>query len=300
MITIEKAQWLDARKEYIGGSDCAAVLGLSKWKTPYQLYLEKIGEAPPQDETWEMGRGTALEPPLRQHYADTTGRNVLLPERTMKHHKYDFIGYNPDGITEGGRLVEFKTAAYGQGWGEEGSDEIPQEYILQVQQGMLVSRLEVTDVTVSIAGNKPKYFIVEADLEIHEIIIEAEVKFWENVQNRAAPDPSINADVAHKFNRVNGQSIAATAHIAGLVFDLQRAKENIGVYYATKEKLEVEIKNFMGENESLIDSSGKPMTTWKLAKGAERLDRDGLKKAHPDIEKIFTKTGEPSRRFLVK
>lgn len=291
----------ESRRTFIGGSDAAAALGLSKWKTPYQLYLEKIGEAELQEETWEMARGKALEPLLRQHYANTTGREVMLPSKELRSEKYPFIGYNPDGLTDDKRLVEFKTAAYDNEWGEEHSDEIPTEYGLQVQHGMIVTGLMVTDVTVSIAGNKPKYFIVESDKELQEMIIEREHEFWhKNVLARVIPAALTNEDVAMRYKQFNPASIAADEITMEFLANLSASRKVLKDYEAEKEKYEVAIKSFIGENDTLLNSSGKVIATWKGAKGRETLDSAAIKLDHPDICAKYLKTGEPTRRFLIK
>jgi putative phage-type endonuclease len=293
-------EWHDDRMLGIGGSDCAAALGLSKYKTPFQLYQEKIGEAEPQDETWEMARGKALEPLLRQHYANTTGREVIVPHRAIVSEQYKWMRYNPDGLTED-RLQEFKTAAYGREWGESGTDEIPQEYLLQIQHGLIVTRRDVADCSVSIAGNAPKYFVIEADRELQQMIIEKEHDFWQMVTHRRAPEPTTNEDVAKMYSRVNGASIAADVVVQSYYDGLLNVREKIKYLETKKEEYEVAIKNFMGENETLLHIDGqKPLATWRQQAGARRIDSDLLKKELPEIASKYTKQGEPLRRFLLK
>lgn len=293
-------EWHAERRLGIGGSDAAAALGVSKWKTPHQLWLEKIGEAAPEDETWEMMRGKALEPALRQHYANTTQRVVELPYKAMVHPKYAFMRYNPDGLSQDGRLVEFKTAGYGKEWGEEQSDQIPHDYLIQVQHGMIVTGRSVCDVTVSVAANAPKYFVVEADRELQEMIIEREHEFWFKVENGIAPDPINNDDVAKIYSRVNGQSITATTEILEAMAGLKNIRNDIKLAEAEKERLEVIIKAFLGENETLLDDFGNTLATWKQQKGARRIDSDVLRANYPDIAASVTTIGDPIRRFLVK
>lgn len=294
-------EWHAARRQGIGGSDAAAVLGLSKFKTPYDLYLEKIGHAQPEPETWETARGKALEPLLRQHYADTTGRVVRVPHEAVVHPKYAFMRYNPDGLSDDGRLQEFKTAAYGKEWGDVGSDEIPQEYLLQVQHGMIVTMRPVADVTVSIAGNAPKYFVVEADSALQEMIIEAEAAFWDRVQNRNAPEPITNDDVAKMHSRVNGAAVITSREIVAALNDLRIVREDLKAAEAEKEALEVKIKHFMGGNEILVDADGRtPLATWKQQAGAERIDAEALRQSEPHIAAAYTRAGELTRRFLLK
>lgn len=292
-------QWHADRRLGIGGSDAAAALGLSKWKTPYQLYLEKIGESEPEDESWEMLRGKAMEPALRQHYANEKGHEVITYKTAIVSPKYPWMRYNPDGLTND-RLVEFKTAAYGHGWGVEDTDEIPQEYLLQVQHGMIVADRPITDVTVSIAGNKPKSFVVEADKELQEIIIEREAQFWENVKTLTPPDAISNDDVSRMYRAVNGKSIEITPEISERLTALRDIRTSIKSCEEEKERIEVYIKNFMGENEVLVSDTHVPLVTWKQQKGSRRIDADALRTNFPDIAAQVTTIGDPIRRFLVK
>ena len=299
---IGSKEWHDNRRQGIGGSDCAAALGLSKWRTPYQLYLEKIGEAEPQEETWEMARGKAFEPLLRQHYANETGREISVPKEPVRSDKYPFMTYSPDGLClSERRLQEFKTAAYGKEWGKVGSDEIPQEYLLQVQHGMIVMDYKICDVTVSVAGNKPKFFMVEADNDLQEMIVEGEAKFWDMVQSRTPPEAISNDDVFKMYSRVNGTSVVISPEIKIALRDLCVIRENIKLFEANKESMEVKIKSFMGAAEMLVDIDNfTNLCTWKQAKGAERVDTKALRARYPEIAAEVTNICETTRRFLIK
>lgn len=300
MSKVGTPEWHEERKKGVGGSDAAAALGVSKWKTPYQLYLEKTGEAEPVAETWEMSRGTIMEPLIRQNYADTTGRTVRLPEASIVCEKHPFMRFNPDGLTEDRRGLEIKTANSGIGWGEPGSDEIPTEYAVQVQHGMICLAYEVFDVTVSIGGTRPVIYEVPADRELQEMIIEGEARFWEMVQNRTPPEPVTGKDVARRYARSVGTSIEVNLAIMETLENLQKVRENLKLSENEKEQLEVAIKNFMGENEVLIDALGTVIATWKPSKPAERIDSKRLKTEQPVIAAQYTNIGEPVRRFLLK
>ena len=136
----------------IGGSDIAAIMGLSPWRTPYQVYQEKRGEAEGFTGNEATDWGIRLEPTIRQWYSDVTGRPVFRPEGILRHKQYDYMLANLDGYTEDRRVVEIKTARYGKGWGEPGTDAIPDYYALQVHHYMTITGYEVADVAVSIGG----------------------------------------------------------------------------------------------------------------------------------------------------
>ena len=49
IICKDRVEWLEARKDGLGASDAAALLGLSPWKTNVQLWEEKCGLVIPED-----------------------------------------------------------------------------------------------------------------------------------------------------------------------------------------------------------------------------------------------------------
>ena len=121
----QREAFLAERMKGIGGSDVAAILGLSKWSTPYDVWQSKLGLADPTPDNDAMKWGRLLEPVVRQAYAERTGLAVAVPSDPLVMPGYDFARANLDGIREDGRIVEIKTARYADGWGDEGSDEVP-------------------------------------------------------------------------------------------------------------------------------------------------------------------------------
>lgn len=65
-MTLSREQWLSERKKGIGGSDSAAVLGLSKWKSPYQVWCDKKGyNFLESSDNASLFWGRTLEPVIR-------------------------------------------------------------------------------------------------------------------------------------------------------------------------------------------------------------------------------------------
>src|SRR5574343_314525 len=120
--------FITARSTGIGGSDVAAILGLSKFKTPLAVYQEKRGELSPQPDNDAMRWGRYLEPVVRQAYDDATGYEVRVPTSMLRHPHHDFAVANIDGFVEDrtGRIFDAKTARTADGWGDAGSDQVPQ------------------------------------------------------------------------------------------------------------------------------------------------------------------------------
>ncbi len=293
-------EWLAARKAGIGGSDAAAALGISKWKTPLEVYREKVGESDGQPDNWFMARGRAMEPVIRQQYADETGEAVRICDGIFQHAQHSFMLFSADGITESGKLFEAKTANSKIGWGDEGSDQVPHEYLVQVQHGLAVTGLSEADIAVSFFGNSPVIFHIPARPDIQEMIIEGEREFWRKVQERVEPEATTSEELLDKFRIAHVDTgIEADEVTAELVARLRTTKEAIADLEVNEEELKAAIMQYMGANDTLL-YKGERLVTWKNRAGSKRMDSKALEAAYPDIAKQFTVAGSPTRTFLLK
>ena len=295
-------KYLEERRKGIGGSDIAAILGLSPFKTPYQVYQEKRREVEDWKGNQQTEWGSRLEPLLRQWYSDTTGRDVRLPEKIMYHAEYPFLMASLDGFTDDGRVVECKTARSSKGWGEPGTNEIPDYYALQCQHYLLVTGFDVADVPVSIMGGSPVLYEVPADIELQEMIIDGASTFWEMVENGTPPPPVTYADAIQRYGRIQCDGFAIANQDA--IFAQSKLitfNQNIKELEAEADEMKAALIIAMGGNaDTLLDVDGSPLCTYKMAKGRESLDSKRLEKELPDIYKAYLRTSEPSRRFLLK
>lgn len=296
------AAQLEERRKGIGGTDISAIMGLNPWRSPYQVYLEKRGESAPAEETPIMNWGLRVEPIIRQWYSDTTGNVVRIPEKMLVHKDIPYLYASLDGFTDSGHVLEIKTARSGREWGEPGTAEIPDHYALQVQQYMLITGFDVADVAVSIGGGVPELYFVEADKEIHEIIIETAATFWQRVQEGSPPEPTCYADAKQRYGRSDAQAeIEATDDILSTVEELADLKAAIKNYEKSAAEREGKIIAFLGDRgDILTDHYGNKIVTYKLGKGRKSLDSKALQKEMPEVYERYCRTNEPSRRFLLK
>lgn len=298
----DRAQWLADRQKGIGGSDVAPLLGLSPWRTPLDVYLDKRGELPEQDDNDAMFWGRALEPVIRQTYADRTGREVRVPAGILTHPQHGFMLATVDGLTRDGRVFEAKTARTDRGWGEPGTDEVPDAYALQVQHYLAVTGYAIADIAVLIGGSDFRLYHVEADASLQADLIAAEAAFWQRVLEGRPPEPVTYAEAVQRYGRsahaghvvADAEAIAAWQELVAVRATLKAAGER-------EDALKAVLMRALGDaGDTLTDQEGKPLVTWKLAKAADRFDTAAFKSAHPDLAAAFTVAGEPSRRFLVK
>jgi putative phage-type endonuclease len=132
------AEWHEHRSQYSNASESPAVMGLSPWMTPYQLWQLKTGKTQPTEATAPMKHGTEMEPTARAVYESKTG--IVMQPLVMTSGEYSA---SLDGITLSGDLiVEIKCPYKGKAselWQSVEVGEIPEMYNVQIQHQLMVS-----------------------------------------------------------------------------------------------------------------------------------------------------------------
>lgn len=264
------------RRSYIGGSDVAIILGLSTYKTPYQLWLEKTGAvdlSQAQEESQQQMWGNKLEPVIRDHFAEKHGLHIELPE-TIRHPEYDFLAANVDGyIPEMNAILEVKcSGAYqAKSWGEQGTDQVPEAYLCQAAHYCFVMDASRCYFAVLIGGNDYREYKYERDYALETDLLEACQNFWDCVQNNLAPAP-INADDVRKMfpENITGKTVKATGHILEKIGFLMQVRDKMKPFNEQIKSLEEKeaeykttIMEYMSDSETLLDNDSKPLITWK-------------------------------------
>jgi putative phage-type endonuclease len=296
-----REQFVNGRRRGLGGSDLASILGLSPWKTAYQVWREKTQPIEDTEPNAAMQYGNLIEPVIRQWYADETGRKVTVLKDMLHHPQYPFIIANLDGIADGQRVLEIKTAQYADDWGEPGTDEIPLPYSCQVQQYMMVTGFNVADVAVSFGGRMPVIYEVPADKDLHTILLEKMVEFWALVQSNTPPEPVTYADAIARFGGKSvGKVVVASEFIEDRVKALREIRQQCSTLEEQEKRLKADLMIELGENDTLVDPSGKVLATWKQSKATTKFDSDLFKLENPTIFSAYQKEQPGSRRFLIK
>ncbi len=178
-------EWHDERKGAIGGSDIAAIMGKSPWKSYYTLWAEKSGLiddhiAP----TMAMKLGTAFEPVIRQLWAEDNAQWLQVTDTgTWASNTFPTWKANPDGIIRwnNGELGILEIKHTSQWW-----DRLPDAYELQVQWYLHLLGLQ-RGVVVAVAGGYWREFEVEYDLELMQAVQLSVAEFEHLVANGIEP-----------------------------------------------------------------------------------------------------------------
>lgn len=262
-----REEWLTLRKQSIGGSDVAAVIGASRWSTPFKVWAEKTGRLERNKENSEyMYWGVVMEPILRAEFSKRTGFVVKEVNSIFASSEHEFLTANIDGyvVMENGEyaVLELKTAGlYSENDWENG---LPVEYYLQVQHYLYVTGLRKGYVAVLIGGNTFKHIIVDRDEEVINTIVSLAVQFW-NYYMAADVAPSVdskdNEILTKLYPRSQSSSIKFTEEMISVFEQYEAAKLLIDQGKKAKEEAEARIKASLKENDTALCATWK--VTWK-------------------------------------
>lgn len=190
-VAASREQWHATRLTGMGGSEVAALLGLSPWESRFSLWHRKTGLASPQPENDEMEWGTLHEPTIAAKFASLHPELRMRRTGTWRNHERPWQIANPDRLLTGpnGReILEIKTARDADGWGTPGTDEIPVYYRAQVLWYLDCFGWSTARIVVLIAGSDYREYVVHYDPAEAAILREAAAEFWASVQNGVRPD----------------------------------------------------------------------------------------------------------------
>jgi putative phage-type endonuclease len=310
-LNMTEAEWLAHRLKGIGGSDVATILGMNPYKSALRLYMEKTGELEPEmvdNEFVELGK--ELEPVLRKLFTKRTGYKVNKNNFILQHDTHEFMLANVDGEVlhpEKGRgILEIKTTSE---WnrGEWDSEKVPTPYMLQVQHYLAVSGYDFGYICVLIGGNKFRYWLVERDEELIEMLISAEQSFWENVQNRIPPDIDGHTDTKELLNSIYTPDEIVDEPMQldhNLIHDIEQIEDIKQKEKELKEQktfYENRIKKEMGEHEkAMVTENGTNYNvSFKFTNPKKSFDTKSFALDHPELHKEYVKEGKASRRFTI-
>ena len=213
---ITKAQ-LAARKDHIGSSDVAAILGISPWASAYDVWLQKTGKLEERRETNDaMEDGNLLEAVVLRWASKELGAIEKRPAMLEFRHDELPIVSHPDGIVkEDGVPVEVKTAGMRgpiQGnWGEPGTDQIPENYLIQCTVHMLCVKAEICHVPAWVGHRGRIMYQVKRNPDLVDVILERVAAFWQLVKSDTPPEGWPSYDIARTIRRQEGKRIALPA-----------------------------------------------------------------------------------------
>lgn len=320
--------WYRCRRTGIGGSDVSAVLGLSAYRSRFDVWVEKTETAPPEiedDDNTAPYWGKRLEPLLREEFAARAGVTVTLPG-TLRSVRWPWMTTNLDGLCSDGAIYEGKTASsYARSDWEDG--QVADHAELQAQHNMAVTGAHGCWVSCLLGGQKLEIRFVERNESIIASLVAVERAFWHDyvLTNQMPPADATAAfgeALSRRFPVADEDAVAIDAaernRLAALLAQAEAAKS----YLVAEDEAKNVTKQMLGSRTHLefYDAQGRrqEVATWKQTGNfdlkrftaenpdvaeefkikVEGFDLAGFKDAHPDLytqyrgRKLLMKKGD--------
>lgn len=298
------------RSKTIGGSDAAAVLGLSPFRTPLDVWMEKTGRRKPFTENRFTRLGNLLEPIVADIYAEETGFRVRDPAMTLTHHQFGVISGTPDRIATDSdnvsRVVEVKTAWTPRSiaaWGEPGTSDVPAHYNVQGVIYMALTGLDLCDFAV-FAGGDVKRYTIHRDRVAETQLLETLASWWEAHVVRDIPPDVTGGDLdllKTRWASSSGVMLTATPSVEEIAAKYAAVTARLAEAEAEADALKATLQSVIADADGIEGETFR--ATWKFAKASARTDWEAVARAAGASRELIesnTKLGAASRRFLFK
>jgi putative phage-type endonuclease len=295
-IGTDSEEWHRLRLGGLGGSDAGVVAGVSTWRSPYDLWSEKVaGVLPdPSDEKEYQRWGKLLEDPIAEEFATRTGIEVHRFARMVRNTDYPFMFANVDRLTGPANnldgVLEIKTTRFADQWAD---GQVPLTYGVQGQHYLAVLGLPVVHYACLIGGQELVITTVERNETLIADLVAIEEAFWQSVVAREAP-PADGSESTRKALqrrwRPDPDKMVELIDCADLIARRHFIIDAIKVAKEEVDEIDATIMETMGDAE-VATINGEKVVTWK---GSTRntIDTKALKEAHPALAAEFVKTTE--------
>jgi putative phage-type endonuclease len=309
------------RRNYLGGSDIGAILGLSKYRSALDVWLEKTGQSELTRTSLPLRFGSFAESFIAQEYTSATGFELIHDERPITHPQYDFLVGHVDRFVfesplekekvlleessqcAASHLLECKTANpfLQDDWGEPGSDQVPLPYLVQCIWYLMITGLKRCDLAVLFGNADFRIYQIHQDTELATMILDRAITFWEkHIKGNQAPPTQSEKDCLSLFNKGTAlKSIEAVSSTYELSLHLQLLTERIETQEKEVSSIRQHLMNEMQDAE-LLTYQGKTLATWKTPKQSYRLDSKRLEQDHPELALQYQTPIQNSRRLVIK
>ena len=280
---MERAEWLQLRRTGIGGSDAAAIVGLSRYATPYSVYMDKLGLLPELEDNEAMRQGRDLEEYVAARFTEQTGKKVQRCNYMIRNPRYPFALADIDrrivGENAGLECKTTSTLDVAQFRGVE----FPVKYYAQCVHYMATTGADRWDLAVLVLGRGFYVYTLERNEDEIAALMAAEGEFWEKVENRIPPDISGAEADTKAVETVWAESIGGEVELFGmaeLFRQIATAEETLAIAKKAKDEAINKIKLQLGTAER--GTCDGYSCTWKTQRRST-LDLESLRRDFPDI-----------------
>lgn len=292
-------EWLAHRTRSVGGSDAAAIVGLSKWATPYSVWAEKLGYTPPAEDNEAMRQGRDLEDYVAQRFCEKEGKKVRRENHIIINPDFPFAHANVDRIVVGEAAgLECKTTS-SLNLKKFKNGEFPDHYYVQCVHYMMVTGAKRWYLAVLVFGKGFYTYCIERDEAEIAALAKSEDTFWQYVLNKRPPMSDGEEATTDAIGAVYSEVTDTVCDLVMYESDLaerQRLNGEIKTLKKLRDAADNRIKSFMG-NAGYGESDGFKVT-WGQSERA-LFDRDRFTADHPGIDLTPYYNLTKSRTFRV-
>ncbi|GAA2773039.1 lambda-exonuclease family protein [Saccharopolyspora taberi] len=243
-------EWHAARAEGLGGSEIAAVLGLSPFESRFSLWHRKAGLAGAVEETEQMRAGKYFEDGIAAWFADEHPELQVRRMGTWRNRERPWQIANPDRSAkgpEGYEVVEIKNVYDADGWGEPGTDEVPVYYRAQVLWYLDVLGLSRARIAIAIAGCKFREYVVPYSADEAAILRREAVEFLRTIRERERPSIDEHTETYQVIREMHPDIDPAQVEISRqLAWQFRTAHEAYSAAKAEKQAATSAVADAMG------------------------------------------------------
>jgi putative phage-type endonuclease len=281
----------DARRKVLGGTDISAIVGLNPWRTAHDVWMEKLGLATTSIDPEIAEMGKLLEVPIGRKYSRVTGWKLRRPNpenprfpcfmRSTDPEK-SWFGGSPDYfVVDQPRLMDCKTARIADHvkWGEEGTDAIPHQYLIQAHWYLALTELGFCDIATLFGVHDFRIYTVPRDKDLEGILLERGEKFWkDHILTKTPPAVDYSEGAARMLATLHPEHdealLIADAADEELARQLKTTKQAISLAYRESDLLENKFKETIGDHAGIQGDGWK--ITWKRSRDSESVDWEAV------------------------
>jgi putative phage-type endonuclease len=316
MTFVHDLNWHLERQRGIGASQAAAIIGVSPWQTPKQVYdyLTTEYTEPEGPTPLRLWLGLRLEPVIAELFEAREGVKLRRPPKRywhrngVMHCELDYL------VTGQPEHVECKVANFGDDWGPDGSTEIPIHYYPQVQAQLAVTGNLRCHVAVLYHGQELRVFTIERDPDYIADLETVLVDWYQTYVLTGTEPPLIGRDIEvlrQRYPSDDGTELIATPEQTMAVERLRLARLAKADATADEDNIKAELMSQMGAASKLVGpgfsisyKQSKPSTKveWELVAKAYRkmLDEgsyEALAESLDAVETLYTSEKAGNRPF---
>jgi len=295
-------EWIKMRRTGVGGSDAAAIVGLDRYRSAFDVYAEKLGIKPADPDNEPMRQGRDLEEYVAQRFMEETGKKVQRRNAILQQPESPWVIGNIDRWVVGENAgLECKTTSvlnktrFSQG-------EYPPNYYVQCVHYMAVTGAARWYLAVLVLNRGFHVFEIERDEAEIEALILAEKDFWENhvlKQIPPMPDGSENATAVIKqlFPEAREHEQIAMFGKEGKIEKYLQVDEQVRELERQREALKQELQVDLGDAE--IGLAQGYVVEWKN-QTRQTVDTKRLKAEAPEYYEKYLRPPQTVRMFKIK